>query len=668
MPIAEVTFQDGRIAELEVPEGTTEQDIINFIASNPDAFAVQEDGPPQSQFSTDIGPVGQTGIGRFVQQPLQGATLGFGDEIAGAIGGVGAKIFDEIRSAVTGQPELLGDVESLVAAARKGIEQYRADLDAQIEQRPIESTTLQIGGGIAGGLAGAATRGGKAIISSIGKSRLPGKVIKSGGVGATTGAISGAGGAEGGLEERIEGAKEGVGVGGAVGGAIPVVGEVAKQAVAALRRTGELAKGRTADFVVTDILNNQNLDEIRKTVADGNAISSLVDVAGDEARGLLRSVAKKTGGTKNLVTDFLENRSEEAGVRINNLLSKKVSNVDNYFQNLDDLSKARQVASDPLYKKARDKGTNLKVTKRMNTLLNDQRVVNALEKGKEKFGVPLEAKRNSVAAIDGAKKFLDDQIGELIKIGRSNEPGALKSLKNQLVAEVDAQVPEYKKARKVFSSYKTMEDSQEKGLTFLRMDPEEIARDIKGMTPSEHDAFLIGVRRALKNTVDRVADQGDPAKRIFGNQLIRDKIQAAFPDQKGFKEFTKRMREEIQAATTKHKVIGGSRTDFNQTQDIALFIDSLEAVQQRGAQGLIDKAAQAVFDAVRQRALGVTDANAKQIADILLDKNKGVEFLDNLIAKNKSANQKAVIKAFKDDFLEIRAQQAATIGIIAGGL
>jgi len=653
MPIVEV---DGQ--RLEFPDDMSRDEIAGVL---------REKFPSDRAFSEDIGPVGQTGLGRFVQQPLQGATLQFGDELSGAIGGVGAKIYDEIRSAVTGQPELLGDVEGLVAAARKGIEQARADIDAQIEQRPIESTALQMGGGIAGGLAGAATRGGKAIISSIGKSRLPGKVIKSGGVGATTGAISGAGGAEGGLEERIEGAKEGAGVGGAVGGAIPVVGEVAKQAVAGLRRTGELAKGRTADVVVTDILNNQNLDEIRKTVADGNAISSLVDVSGDEARGLLRSVAKKTGGTKNLVTDFLENRSEEAGVRINNLLSKKVSNVDNYFQNLDDLAKARQVASAPLYKQAIQKGKSLKETKRLNTLLQDPRIVSAIEEGKKTFGVPLEAKRNSVAALDGAKKALDDDIGALQREGRTQAAATLSTLKNDLISQVDAQVPEYKKARKVFSGFKSVEAAQEKGVTFLRMDPEEIARDIKGMTPSEHDAFLIGVRRALKNTVDRVADQGDPAKRIFGNQLVRDKIQAAFPDQKGFKEFTKRMREEIQAADTKHKVIGGSRTDFNQTQDIALFIDSLEAVQQRGAQGLIEKAAQAVFDAVRQRALGVTDANAKQIADILLDKNKGVEFLDDLIVKNKSANQKAVIKAFKDDFLEIRGQQAASTGIIAGG-
>jgi hypothetical protein len=102
---------------------------------------------------------GETGARRFVQQPLQGATLGFADEISGTLGAILAKGYDEVR-ALTGQERLFDEGEDVIGA---GIDNARADVQQQVQERPVESIGLQLLGGVAGGAAGAGTKAGQAI-------------------------------------------------------------------------------------------------------------------------------------------------------------------------------------------------------------------------------------------------------------------------------------------------------------------------------------------------------------------------------------------------------------------------------------------------------------------------------------------------------------------------
>lgn len=652
MPIAKVKLEDGRIARFNVPEGTTPDEVVEFASNFNFDEEQQTATKPVSQSARR--PEKKEGIGRTaLEQSLQGATFGLADEISNFVGaGIAAALTDE-------------DFTDLLTEAQKRGEDRLA---RQQEQRPVLSVASQVGGGIATGVAGAATKTGKNILSSIGRSGTVGRVGKSTGVGAATGAVTGFGTGEGGVSERLEGAKTGAKVGGTVGGALPVVGNIAKNIVGGARRTGQLVTGRKADTIVTDALANKDLKSLQQTLDDGKSISSLVDIAGDEAKGLLRSVAKKSGGTKNYVADFLENRSEDSGRRINDLLSQKVSNIDNYYQNLDDLAKGRAVAAAPLYKKAYQEAAEIDRNK-LNKLLQDKRIIDAVDIAKRDLGVRIEAPVNSLEVLDGAKKALDDIIGESVRAGKSQKAASFLKLKQQLVSELDQASPTYSKARQVFSGFKSIEDAQEQGLKFLSEDPELIRRTIKGLTAGEHDAYLIGVRRALKNQVDRTADAGDPAKRIFGNQLVRDKIKAAFPNKKGFNEFSKRMVEEIQAAETKFKVLGGSRSDFNLAQDAGMLLDLAEVGATQGSRGITAEIIGAVATGLKNRAVGLTDKNSKEIARILLDRDAGVEVLERFM-KKQPALQQEVIKDLIPDFTTIRNQQAANVGIssaAAGG-
>lgn len=196
MPIARVQTPDGRIARLEVPEGTTPEQVEAFVAENYGASA------PEAPKSGDNKPhLGKT----ILDQSLQGATFGFADEITDRIGA-------GIASLVTGEK-----YDDMLKEARTTTQ---AELKREMEERPIVSTLSQIGGGLVTGGAGAATKTGATVGNVLRSGNLAARVGKGVVAGATSGAAYGAGSAEDG--NRLEGAATGAVAGGALGGAIPI--------------------------------------------------------------------------------------------------------------------------------------------------------------------------------------------------------------------------------------------------------------------------------------------------------------------------------------------------------------------------------------------------------------------------------------------------------------
>ena len=119
--------------------------------------------------------------------------------------------------------------------------------------------------------------------------------------------------------------------------------------------------------------------------------------------------------------------------------------------------------------------------------------------------------------LDAAKKSLDDKIGKAIRQGERQEARALTEIKNELVSKLDNLNPDYKKARKVFSDFASIESAQKQGLQFSKMRPQELKRFLKNLDPSEKEAFRIGARENLQKIVSSTSEGADPAKRIFGN-------------------------------------------------------------------------------------------------------------------------------------------------------
>ena len=66
--------------------------------------------------------------------------------------------------------------------------------------------------------------------------------------------------------------------------------------------------------------------------------------------------------------------------------------------------------------------------------------------------------------------------------------------------------------------------------------------------------------RAIQDKISGAQDGADVTRRIFGNDLIRKKIAAAFNDPAAFDKFQQQMEAENQFAQTRNAVLKGSQT------------------------------------------------------------------------------------------------------------
>lgn len=431
---------------------------------------------------------------------------------------------------------------------------------------------------------------------------------------------------------------------------------VAKPIAGAGRMVRNAVVGRSADDVFSDVIARSRLtpEQIRQGVAGGQ-ISTIADIAGDEVQGLTRALGK-VEGARNLISDALEGRSDAAVSRVVGQLSKNISSVDTYFGNLDDIAKARAAVAKPLYEKAYAEGADI-ASPSVKKFLSDARIQQATAEAKKSYGVRLEAKPNSLEALDGAKKVLDDQIGVAVRAGESNKVRALSDFRNQFVSALDEAVPAYKEPRRVFSGFAKLQEAQEAGLKFKSLAPEQIQKQLKAMTPDQREAYRIGVRQSLQSEVAKTADGADPAKRIFGNSFEREQLEAVLGKGEQFDDFAKRMREEITAANTKFRVLGGSRTDINTGADEQLAQMAVQ-IKNQGLKGaILDRAITSISDGIARRYFGINKANAEAIARALVDRKAGLEALDKIIAKQ-SGKQAGIMRQAVEGLRSFGVQKA----------
>jgi hypothetical protein len=640
--------------------GYSPADIAGFLAAqnNFDLGAAKNAGYSDDEVIRHLtGASVSTGVGRTVlDQTLQGATANFGDEITGTIGGLGAKLYDVINSRLRGEEPLFNEPIGDTLAAGRDL--AAANVRAQQEERPILSGVSQIGGALvpAVGVAKyankipAIARAGKAVQES---GRIA-KASASAGVGAGYGAAYGAGaGTEG---TRASGAAKGAGYGGAFGAVLPAAAGATKGVANTVRRA---IGGRSAEEVLASRMGDATPEALMQRLFSASPSTTIADVGGDSLRALTRTVAKASPEARNIVADALETRALDAPARVSSQVARRVSGVGDYFGSLDELAQARKQLSAPLYAKAYQEGAQID-REGLKPLLMDQRIVDAVNKAKAEYGVRAEAPVNSLETLDGAKKVLDDIIGSAMQAGQRQKAASYLALKGQLVETLDSVSPSYAEARKVFGDFSSLQNAQERGLKFDSLQPEEIRRAVSKMTPVEADAFRIGVRESLQRKVNAVADGADPAKRIFGNQQKRNQLKAVFGDnRKAFEQFSQRMRDEIAGADTKFKVIGGSRTDYNQADETSALIDGLQTFADAGPKGLLNKAVNTALDYAQIRYAGLNSQNAEELARILTDKKQGLAALDRLISKNTAPAQKAILRRARQGLADARAEYAA---------
>lgn len=598
--------------------------------------------------------IGQAGVGMMQAATELVAPTGGVNALTGDLGGVKKTLTNTVdssrhRAEDLGTAGKVGEVAGMVAGfaplalATAG---GGAPAAGSLVMRAIPEAIAQ------GGLQGA--------VASVGSndSRM-GNVVTGAEFGGATGAAGQA------LRPVVAGAK-------ALGSAAQTVGSAAKTAY----------NGRTAQELWQDIVQKTGkTPEELKSLLEAGKISTIADIGGDSVQGLTRAVAK-TGVGKDIISDALEGRSMDAVKRVSDELSKNVSHVDTYFGNLDDVATARQKVAAPLYQEAYKANPSVQ-SKTVDRILDTpagrsalKSAVSKMQNDRSLVGIP-DAELGEQARLAGikseggvapglnlrtldyVKRSLDDQIGEAQRAGQRDNARILTGLKGDLVksldeADVTAKAgpnslkPEggaYKQARQVFSDHSRLIEAQEAGRDFASQTPEQLRMALKDMAPDQKEAFRIGVREGLQNTVNKTADGADPAKRIFGNTQKRAQLQEVFDNPENFKAFEARMNEEIRAAGTKQRVLGGSRTDYNIAADDELGQMAADLPRKGATRTALDAAMNKAVDFVTKRYYGVNDENAKIIANALVNREAGIKALNDLIKNSSGATQEAATAA-----------------------
>lgn len=222
MPIAKVQLPDGKIARFEVPEGTTQEQVITYAKE----FKPQE----QQEYNTAA-----TGGRKF----LQGATFGLGDEIQAAIAAPIAKAFgggsainlDELerRGYPVSRPPSMGELY------QEGRDELRAEDKAFTRDNPKSALALEIAGGLSTGGTGAAK-----LAPMLKNANLLNKAKILSATGAASGGLGGYGHSE---EEGLPGQLKDTAFGAAAGAVLnPVIAGGGNLALKPLRKAAEKVK------------------------------------------------------------------------------------------------------------------------------------------------------------------------------------------------------------------------------------------------------------------------------------------------------------------------------------------------------------------------------------------------------------------------------------------
>lgn len=525
-----------------------------------------------------------------------------------------AGVTDPIAHVITGDEKYGGDFG----------DRYDAHMDRQAaleEANQAEHPYAALGGDIAGlvGSLGVAlpAKGVQATTQAPGKmaqfAEAHPKIAAAAtntGVGATIGGLNSVGYAKGSAEERAEAGVHGMEAGGLLGLTVPPAVQMVGKAVAKVAAPFIGNIGRTAEEAgMQKVAQAFQRDKITPQVAKQEIgqmgkEAALVDVGGENVKGLARSVAGQPGEGKELATQFFNQRQSGQGGRVEGAMMNGLGSKTNYYD-ADAALTAQQKLASPLYDEAY-KANQVVTSPAINRVLRTPAGQKALKEAAVKMqndmtllgvpdkelaeqaalaaGQPLKggvAKGLKLRTLDYVKRSMDDQIGAAIRAGENDNARILTGMKKSFVkaldeADVTAKAgpnsfkPEggaYARARKAFSGPAQSRDALETGRKFINEDAELTIRELADMADNEKEMFRIGAARALRDKIQNTPYGSDATKNIFGSpeELFgsaakRDRLKAVFPDDASFKKFEREMLSEAKMYASRAKVLQGSRT------------------------------------------------------------------------------------------------------------
>lgn len=508
----------------------------------------------------------------YTQRLLQGASLGWGDELAAGL-------------------------ETPIQMIRRGTfnpaEGYRyAKAYQDVLQRETEKNTEGLGG-TAMEMAGGLGTGGAGVLGSGTRAVSPVvNYFKNVGVAGGLGAFGGAGKAETVADIPVDAAIGG-GLGLTLGAAVPgVVGTakaLARPLVGRFRNADQVALEQVAETMRhANVSPQQMVQEITDANAAGVPLT-LADTLGKAGERKLSVIAKVPGEQRDVITDILTARALDRPNRIAPQLAEELGVQGTAQQAQARLLNEAQTASRPLYDRAMQRNT---YSERLQEFLDDPVAQQALAAGVAKQrleavgrGVPfnpthaaLDVDGNIIAVPNmrtlqtlkvGIDSMLESSAAQNPRTGGLNDYGrSLNEFRRGLVRELSSLNPDYAAANRAYGGPMRVREAVEAGQEMAG--PTGRAADnltaFRELPPTDQQGVRIGYVDRLARDLERTGNipGGLRAKSPKGTQelealSLRQGPQR--PDEPG--QFRRFMNREEQMQRLERSALGGSPTFEN---------------------------------------------------------------------------------------------------------
>ena len=495
-----------------------------------------------------------------------------------------------------------GNYEDNLAKIRDEYARYSAE-------NPYSAGTLEFAGGMLpavgmmltpGGQPAALAQTGRAsagILSRLSQSPMARSIF----AGGTTGAVAGAGTATEG--ERGSGAGVGALMGTTLGAAIPVGMRTAGSGYNWLKErlmpTPQGIQDRASAKMIAALeqsnLTPQQIEAVMKKDASMRVPSTVANV--DPAMvDLAEAVAQRVGkGRQQLIKSLNE---QKAGIRERTYSQVKQGlKPGDYYADEDRLVKELRDFAGKAYDDAYNVGS-----------VNDPKIMTILEQPEVKSVYDLarqiasgEANLAKIRGQDPSKfkleplyiadaegnikissipdvrtlDYMKRAMDAMIKSGYSStdatvktQANTLKQMRNELRDRLKTVVPEYDTALTKYAGDMEVIDAMRTGMEKFRgMDHEEVVKLIKGMSPSEKEAFSTGVARDIYGQIMNPSSSRNSAQNIIGSPEMQQKLMPLFESPSHFNLFKTALERESQLFQQTNNILANSRTGLrNQMQ------------------------------------------------------------------------------------------------------
>lgn len=464
----------------------------------------------------------------------QGATLGLGEEIGAGVSALGA----------------LGDDDETVSERYRRLrDEQRAQQRLARQAHPITTAVGEAAGGLAGGIAGA----GRAVAGQTLRQAIP----RLAGIGGAEGAVAGYGFTE--AEDPTAQAADvatGAAIGGALGVAVPAVGaglsRAARRVVAPFTAERRVARQIEADLRADDL----TVAQAEARLAE-NPNLILADL-GENMQQRLGAIANQPGPAAQRARDILETRNINQLDRLRPQFEEALGSQ-GVLEASRQATRRAQQASQPLYEEAY--ASELRGTARLQELMGRDAAQAALRRAHRKAineGVDITQPGSNVRIMDYVQRALNDRQRASLATA-PDDARIIRNLRNDILAEVDRQVPAFRDARRIWAGEFANQDALDFGGRVFREPTPQLREAYNEMSAAEQDHFRIGVFDAI---IDRLGTKVETANLIqdFRKPKIREAMEIAFDNPQLFREFERTIGDERLMFETMRKALQGSPT------------------------------------------------------------------------------------------------------------